>query len=456
MRENDDASLHILGRGVDTLVYNIYPAAEKGLIEFKPIRQELDQGLQEELDLYKECAQQREELVPTRWTFEGRNLLMKDKGGQGAFKWILTCDKFTLAVGRGKKTGLVGQMRVSSEYLWECGDVDTAIVNTTTFLYAFYGEYITFQVSKADLALDFTGWNIGLENVKQHFVYRSVKTAEHPEKADGTLLNGPDTVYDRWGRVTGLPFGLHTSAVSALIYDKSDEIKYQSPTKVWFHDLWRAVSDEQGVPVWDGEADVWRLEVRFTRQAFCEFGIESVYALSTYLADLWTYAVGHVGGGEDGLPDGWLRYVVPTEDSNRARWPVHPAWRCLQGAYADVAVGVEDEEMYGVTDASSTAASGSSSLSSITLDRKWLIRDRKRKVNLTRALAAIAGYASTIEAWRPLLDQEQHKRGIEPDISDTFHFMFDHVTAYLDEKERDFSKLVHKKRVLYHLETQAA
>jgi len=34
--------------------------------------------------------------------------------------------------------------------------------------------------------------------------------------------------------------------------------------------------------------------------------------------------------------------------------------------------------------------------------------------------------------------------------------MFDHVTAYLDEKERDFSKLVHKKRVLYHLEAQAA
>jgi len=23
----------------------------------------------------------------------------------------------------------------------------------------------------------------------------------------------------------------------------------------------------------------------------------------------------HAGGGEDGLPDGWLRYVVPTDDS---------------------------------------------------------------------------------------------------------------------------------------------
>jgi len=36
------------------------------------------------------------------------------------------------------------------------------------------------------------------------------------------------------------------------------------------------------------------------------------YDLEERLPGLWFYAVGHVGGGEDGLPDGWLRYVVPT------------------------------------------------------------------------------------------------------------------------------------------------
>jgi hypothetical protein len=41
--------------------------------------------------------------------------------------------------------------------------------------------------------------------------------------------------------------------------------------------------------------------------------------------------------GDDGLPDGWLRYVVPTEDDrNQSRWPVHPDWVVVQSAFADL------------------------------------------------------------------------------------------------------------------------
>jgi len=41
-----------------------------------------------------------------------------------------------------------------------------------------------------------------------------------------------------------LPFGARGGALSALIYDKTHEIKYKSPEKAWFHDLWLQVKDD--------------------------------------------------------------------------------------------------------------------------------------------------------------------------------------------------------------------
>jgi hypothetical protein len=41
----------------------------------------------------------------------------------------------------------------------------------------------------------------------------------------------------------------------------------------------------------------------------------------------------HEEDGSDGLPDGWLRYVIPGNDSNRSRWMTHPVWCQIQGAF---------------------------------------------------------------------------------------------------------------------------
>lgn len=38
------------------------------------------------------------------------------------------------------------------------------------------------------------------------------------------------------------------------------------------------------------------------------------------------------------------------------------------------------------------------------------------------------------------------------DISDTFHYLYEEVLLYLEEKGRDFEKDVQKKRVLYGLQ----
>ncbi len=123
--------------------------------------------------------------------------------------------------------------------------------------------------------------------------------------------------------------------------------------------------------MWDGESEVWRVEFRFKRQALHVFQIEWAYDMLNQLKRLWDYAEGHITVGADGLPDGWLRYVLPSEDSNRSRWPVHPAWAVVQGAFA-----TEPESDVGP-----------------------LVRKRIRERNVERGIASTIGYVSTVAAW---------------------------------------------------------
>jgi hypothetical protein len=420
MDTSEASQIRILGRGPDTFIINIYPTDEQGDI----IQARLSEVLEQELNLYKERAQRLEEKVPTRWVFQGETLFMKDKGGSH-FKWILECQQFSVAVSPGRKIAYLGQVRLSSGYLWKRnGNLDKGISDVLLFLTDIFGSDIAFQPSEIHVALDFTGWDIGACQVTEQFVHRAVQTALHPETVESAVIAGPEQVIERWRRITGLPFGNHTSAVSCLIYDKTHEIKYHAKDKGWFRELWAAQKNVDGSPAWDGEAQVWRIEFRFKRQALHEFDFENVYDVLERIPDLWAYAAGHVGGS-GGLPDGWLRFVVPSmEDVNRSRWPVHPCWQVIQAAF--------------VLPAPPT-----------TVDLQPLQRQCKRKVNMQRALAAVAGYTSTMEAWRREPGQT------EGDLSYTFHFLYKEVTAYLEEKGRDFEQVVQKKRVLYGLQEVA-
>ncbi len=232
------------------------------------------------------------------------------------------------------------------------GNLDKAISDVHLFLMEMFGDDIMLQPSSIDLAVDVVGLDVGnVQDVKEHFITRAQLDDQMPvDVLEDGMLDGPDRIKRRWRKITGLPFGARTGQVSALLYDKTHEIKYKSPKKAWFHDIWLSVKDDQDKPVWDGEAPVWRIEMRFKRRALHEFkvedefhGIENAYDLKERLPLLWSYAVGHVGGGEDGLPDGWLRYVVPTEDTNRSRWPVHPDWQVIQRAFQPVESNAECE-----------------------------------------------------------------------------------------------------------------
>ena len=479
-----ESMVKILGAFLDTLVLNVYPTDHAFELEERRI----DPLLREELTLLKEQAQEIEEDFPTRFVFEGLALVMRAKGGDG-FNWIMHNRFLTVAVNRSSKAQILAQVRLSSEYLWRKRDLGQILVDVHQFLMSIFGEYIVPHVSSCDLAVDVTGLDLSsVEHVKEHFVSRAQLTGLLPSSAaDDDMIDGPDSIKQRWGRITGLPFGARGAALSALIYDKTHEIKYKSREKEWFYDLWLALHDQDGNPVWDGKTPVWRIEVRFKRPALNEMmqdgvfhGIDSAYDLEVRLPGLWSYAVGHVGGGEDSLPDGWLRYVIPTEDTNRSRWPVHPDWQVIQSAFAPVVLEEseyeqeerEKEQLLELVDAelearpwkdtskmvkcetsgTSHPASVVAPLPAVTVDLAPFMRRRRYQVNMHRMVAQIAGCSITAEAWRPagrLADA-----GV--DLSDTFHFLYEEVESYLQEKKRNFHELVQKKRVLYSIEKEKA
>ncbi len=442
-----------------------------------------------QLNALKQRAQELDELVPSRWKFQDQDLQMRDKGGS-QFKWILENDKITLCIGRGKKTGIVGQVRLSSEYLqMDCaGDLGRALSQVHVFLTSIYGQYITLDMSSLDLAVDLLYLDLPSLNLKDCFLSRAVLDTERPAEIDDGLVDGPSSIQRRWKKIAGLSFGMHTSPVSAVLYNKTHEIKYHSPEKTWFYDRWRLRAEELGIE-FTPDMVVWRLEIRFTRPAFREFpDVSGAYDVLSHIGDLWTYAVGHTGGGEDGLPDGWLRYVVPTDDTNRSRWPVHPVWEVIQQACQEQPLPESDyqqeerekEELLRLVDEELTSCpfappdlpvmekrraakkkrvrSADLAVSPLDIEvLKRFVRDRKRKANMERAIAQLAGWLSTVEAWRRgyATDLPEEEKEVESDISATLHFLAEETDHYLTDRCLDFSEMVQKKRVLYRMEQAA-
>ena len=162
--------------------------------------------------------------------------------------------------------------------------------------------------------------------------------------------------------------------MSCTIYDKTREIKKSG--KQWMEDIWRANG-------WDEDENkvVWRIEYKFKREVLNDLkqgekfhGIDNAYELPALLGVLWAYAAGQVQGGPDGLPDGWLRCVVPNvSDKNRSRWPTHPQWVIVQSAFT--APFVMPEQM------------------------GKIVRKRKEKRSIDKAVEAMFGYATSMAAW---------------------------------------------------------
>ncbi len=340
-------------------------------------------------------------------------LFVEPHGAGRQWRWLLTCRLLSLVVSRGRFNNVIAQVRFSSEYLWSqqwCGD---ALSKVHDFLMSIFGEHLHLQVSSVDLCADVMGYDFSLANYEQHFITRGRKQA---------VVYGPDEVSLDSRSVSYLHFSSSASPISCRIYNKSQEIKQKSG-KTWFYNLWGKGAPGPYGGAWDGTSQVWRIEYHLRREFFRNLTspIEGAYELLEQFRPLWSYAAGQVEGDADGLPDGWLRYVMPTDDSNRSRWPVHPAWVVVQSAFAkplDPALGP-------------------------------VVRQRIREVNLERGLAAMVGYSSTLAAWLG-------GKYVEPesDMSLTLQWLYEAGQDYLLEKKCDFFNEVRKKQQRYSSESE--
>jgi len=147
------------------------------------------------------------------------------------------------------------------------------------------------RIARADFAFDYHLPG-GADFIADHLLSRATKDATHRQA----------------GRVQTITAG--RGDVVLRLYDKVAEIEQQS-SKAFFFDLW-------------GErADVWRIEVQLRGERLPAGGIRSFGDLVEFGPDLLREIV-----------EAHTTLRVPTSDSNRARWPLHPLWRALQ---ADVA-----------------------------------------------------------------------------------------------------------------------
>ncbi len=398
-------NIKLVGYGVDTLILNVRYADE----ELQPVQQELDATLKQELDYLQGEAKQAESAVITEWTFLGAPLFLEPHGAGRQWRWLLTCQWLSLVVSPGKFNDVIAQVRFSSEYLWSQSWTGEALYHVHEFLMGMFGTRIHLQVSSVDLCADVMGYDFSNVNYQQDFVTRGRKQS---------AVYGPDTVNLDGRTLSYLRFSSSATPISCRIYNKTLEI-VQKSQKMWFHDLWKKEKSGLYTAPWDGVSDVWRLEFHLTRPFLRnqEHPIESPYDLLDCFQSLWMYAAGRPDGDADGLPDGWLRYVLPTEDSNRSRWPVHPAWVVLQSAFENPV----DPELGPV------------------------VRKRIREKNLERGLAAMIGYSSTLAAW---LGGEH--AAPETDLSLVFQWLYEHGQDYLEDKDRDFFQEVKRKQDIYN------
>jgi len=409
-------NIRVVNRGVDTLLLNVYYTDQE-----RPIRRDIDAGLASLLDEWKKTAQELGEPFVTPWVFNEATLLMQPNGaGQGQWPWMLKTPDMTLYLARGKWNG-VGAVRLGSQYLWSCTGLLDALVWLDAFLTGIFHQSMHLQPSEIHLCADVAGWSdVASLDRRKNFISRSRKRDIHCE---------PDWAFDvqvqehAYGlQETGFDFSKRGS-LSCTIYDKTREMKQSG--KEWFCDIWR-LHDWR-----EDDGSVWRVEFKFKREALHElcqegvfWGIENAFELPERLPVLWAYAAGHVegGAGNEALPDGWLRCVVPTEDKNRARWPTHPAWKVVQAAFSDE--------------------------NTLPDDMHKLVRKRREEHHIEKGLEAILGYASSLSSW--VGDDLAEP---DADLSVFLHWLAKNGQAYLKRKERDFGAEVQRKRVKFGLPT---
>lgn len=391
--------------GVDTLYVNVYYAdPEKTHIRATlPLREET----RTHLDTLQQQAKAARKLIETPWSILDESLYSRHHGSKEIWNWILCNDYLNVQIGTGEYRGLIARVRLGAEYLWKVGSLSQSLTLVKSLVKTLFEHEMFLVPGAIDLCADVAHWSV--DNLdKDRFLSRA-KGGRQKFKGE-SLIVGTDDVVWNGSKLGTLYFGERTSPVHGKVYDKVDEIKKRGMKKAWFFDLWGRT-----LPTFTPETvPVSRVELSATSEALRELGIDTCADLHGNLKKLWVY----LAGSETVKP--WLRYTLPNDDPNRARWPLDPTWKTVQHAF-----DILSEEEAGE-----------------------LIRVKKQHVNIDAATASIAGYLSSRTAW--LCDRE------ELDADDVFlngvlYELRDDLEALYRAKGLSFQDVLKEKQQRYYL-----
>ncbi len=232
----------------------------------------------------------------------GEHLFEVSDHGAKRFPYILADNCYLIKLSRpGAKALPLAHVQISSEYLSAVG-VEVATADLCSIIKQFGDVQGNPTISRADVFLDFI-CALDFDGLDQScWMTRANLLAKYYDRR----IPQPFT-----GWVIGIGGDL-----SSRLYEKTVEIEYKS-RKVYLHELW----EPRG---WKAGDQVWRQEFQLRREVLKQLRIVDVPTLLTQQALLWRY-----------LTEDWLRLVIPnTDDATRTRWPTHPVWRSISGAYA--------------------------------------------------------------------------------------------------------------------------
>ena len=232
-----------------------------------------------------------------------KEILVANKSRTGAVHKIGTTE-FLLRP-RGTASGFPLLLE-NNEFSIQCGEF-----NNPSFYVTFRSEALWRHGARV-LHDSFLSWagSVGLYALQPERLSRVDFTFDYEIEAPGfeadhvVSLSAKDDTHRKERQVETLSYG--TGDVRLRIYDKVAEIQQKSG-KAWFFELWGVMEN------------VWRIEWQIRKAVLRRFGIRTFTDLDQGAGDVLRY----LASEHDTLR-------IPTADSNRSRWPLHPLWIDLQ------------------------------------------------------------------------------------------------------------------------------
>jgi hypothetical protein len=208
--------------------------------------------------------------------------------GHKNYRWRFSNDDLRLLIHQNAGDGSPNVLaELGSDFLWRESAIGAHQIVTAWVARISDDQIDKVIVSRADVCCDFQGWEPE-EGTRRHYLCQA----------------GDRNEWDSRASFSGFTFG-RGATVCTRIYLKTVEIDVHH--KQYFVNVWARVG-------YDPDRPVWRLEFQFQRTPLRELDCATPDRLFENVNGLWAYGCR------------WCRLTVPNGDSNKARWPTHPAW----------------------------------------------------------------------------------------------------------------------------------